>query len=130
MSVMAKRFPYFDGNWKLAVPIKVREESWQQPIATKTHLGWTIQGGKTNSSTQHMLNIHTCVCQKRCEELYELVKTYFNMEKPIPSTSLSTDDSCAMEILNSTCKQIGERYEVGLMWKNSHSYDNAFRRLM
>ena len=64
-------------NWKLAVPIKICEGNWQQPIVTKTRFGWTIQGGKINNSTQHMLNIHTCACQKDYNELHEAVKIIF-----------------------------------------------------
>ncbi|XP_037806228.1 uncharacterized protein LOC119600203 [Lucilia sericata] len=33
-------------NWKLAVPLKIREGSWNQPIASKTRLGWALQGSR------------------------------------------------------------------------------------
>ncbi|GBP17520.1 hypothetical protein EVAR_74114_1 [Eumeta japonica] len=122
-------------NWKLAVPLKVREGGWHQPIATKTRLGWAIQGGKSSSPEQHLLNIHTCICKNRDDELHELVKNYFSMEMPISSTRGSQADADALEILKSSCKQVDKQYEVGLIWKNRNiqlpeSYDNVLRRLI
>ncbi|KAI8115057.1 hypothetical protein CVS40_12665 [Lucilia cuprina] len=46
-------------NWRLAVPLKIREGARDQPIATKTRIGWTLQGSGTDSRSIPSLNIHT-----------------------------------------------------------------------
>lgn len=86
--------------------------------------------------SEHRLFIHTCVCQKRYDELHEFVKSYFNVEAAKSSALLSTADSSAMNTLKATCKKVDGRYEVGLLWRSNNdaqlpeSYANAFRRLM
>jgi len=81
MEELAMKFPYLKGlpiatytngrptiivgadNWNLAVTLRIREEAWCQPIASKTRLGWTLQiapSKKTN--TEGHVNIHECRC--------------------------------------------------------------------
>ncbi|XP_036347095.1 uncharacterized protein LOC118756437, partial [Rhagoletis pomonella] len=122
-------------NWKLAVPLKIREGSWFQPIASKTRLGWTLQGCHANQSREFMVNVHTCDCEKSLRRLHEAVKNYFNLEEPKPKQLLSADDNKALAILNASCKKVSNRYEVGLLWRNEdvvlpESYGNAYKRLM
>ena len=116
-------------NWKLAVPRKLREGKWDEPIATKCMLGWSIQGGRNTQSAR--LNIHRCSCD--WEKLHEEVKNSFNLE-PVSSRSIISDEEQrSMRILDETCQRTGGKYEVGLLWKNDEvampeSYGNALKR--
>ena len=92
-------------------------------------------GGNNGRLADPGLNIHTCAYQKNYDDLHDRVKNYFNIVSPTSCALLSTADSDAMELLQTTCKKINGRFEVDLLWKNSDaklpdSYDNAYRRLM
>ncbi|XP_075150658.1 uncharacterized protein LOC142224756 [Haematobia irritans] len=122
-------------NWKIAVPLKIREGLWNQPIATKTRLGWTIQGPHGKGQQTTWLNIHTCECEKNYNELHKLVKEQFNLEESASKSLVSTEDPKSIETLRTTCRKVDDYYEVGLLWKNHvsklvESYDNAYKRLM
>ncbi|XP_036347102.1 uncharacterized protein LOC118756446, partial [Rhagoletis pomonella] len=122
-------------NWQLAVPLKIREGSWHQPIATKTRLGWAIQGQRGGSSSNTWLNIHSCACKAEYEKLHELVKQHFKLDDSQRVTLLSSDDQRALAILNSTCRKIDDRYEVSLLWRHEEvklpdSYEMARKRLV
>ncbi|XP_073821123.1 uncharacterized protein [Musca autumnalis] len=117
-------------NWKLAVPLKIREGLWNQPIATKTRLGWTIQGPNDCYRPGSWLNIH----QEKYNELHQMVKENFNLEDSSVKTVVSAQDSMSMKILKTSCQNVDGRYEVGLLWKYNvkqlpESYNNARKRL-
>ncbi|XP_036347068.1 uncharacterized protein LOC118756408 [Rhagoletis pomonella] len=121
-------------NWKLAVPLKVKEGNWSQPIASKTRLGWTLQGYESYQGGKFRLNVHTCDCQMKYDELHEVVKDSFALDSPKSMEVISEDDVKAFDILNSSSKQVNGRYEVGLLWRNPtealpSSYLNALQRL-
>ncbi|XP_073836062.1 uncharacterized protein isoform X2 [Musca autumnalis] len=121
-------------NWKLAVPLKIREGLWNQPIATKTRLGWTIQGPNDCYRPGSWLNIHHCDCQEKYNELHQMVKENFNLEDSSVKTVVSAQDSMSMNILKTSCQNVDGRYEVGLLWKYNvkqlpESYNNARKRL-
>ncbi|XP_037943341.1 uncharacterized protein LOC119676179 [Teleopsis dalmanni] len=108
-----------------------------EPIAAATKLGWVAYG-----PTQYNVNpiINVLHMRKTYDiKLHQLVKEYFELDSlGIKNTSTlfeSTEDSRARKILEDTVKNIGERYEVGLLWKedNIHlppSYEMAKRRLL
>ncbi|XP_070851443.1 uncharacterized protein [Drosophila suzukii] len=77
MEELAMKFPYLKGlpitsyanvrptiivgadNWNLAVPLRIREGAWRQPIASKTRLGWTLQiPPSKRSNAEGHVNIH------------------------------------------------------------------------
>ncbi|XP_073821397.1 uncharacterized protein [Musca autumnalis] len=121
-------------NWKLAVPLKIREGLWNQPIATKTRLGWTIQGPNDCYRQGSWLNIHHCDCEEKYNELHQMVKENFNLEDSSVKTVVSAQDSRSMNILKTSCQKVDGRYEVGLLWKYNvkqlpESYNNARKRL-
>ncbi|XP_075158026.1 uncharacterized protein LOC142231296 [Haematobia irritans] len=120
-------------NWKLAIPLKIREGDWDQPIAAKTRLGWSIQGGKSSSKAIQNLNIHTCECEKLYEELHALVKAQYNIDSTPEKNIMSKNDQIAISVLSQKCKYTARRYEAGLIWQNDAislppSYDNALKR--
>lgn len=121
-------------NPNLISSLKIREGKWNQPVASKTRLGWTLFGG---SSMTGKLNLHMCTCSKD-EELHELVKHYFSEESvgvsPPLVDPMSSDDERALRIMEETCKFNNGRYEVGLLWKNENtvlpnSLPTAMKRL-
>ncbi|XP_017472746.1 PREDICTED: uncharacterized protein LOC108363754 [Rhagoletis zephyria] len=121
-------------NWKLAIPLKVKEGAWSEPIASKTRLGWTLQGCESSRKENFRLNVHTCECQLKYDHLHEMVKDFFVLEAPKATEILSEDDAKAVDIKTNTCQQSNGRYEVGLLWRNPNeplpsSYSNAVRRM-
>ncbi|XP_036347310.1 uncharacterized protein LOC118756663, partial [Rhagoletis pomonella] len=148
---IAKKYPHLNGlpiesynkvkpslligaeNWKLAVPLKVKEGAWMQPIASKTRLGWTVQGGQNDHIFDFRLNVHYCDCQKGYLELHERVKEFFRLESPDASNLLSAEDQTAVDLMNATCRKVDGFYEIGLPWRDPNvslpdSYSNALNR--
>ncbi|XP_070854714.1 uncharacterized protein [Drosophila suzukii] len=116
-------------NWKIAVPRRIREGKWNDPIASKCMLGWTIQGSA--NSNRHV-SMHHCDCNWR--ELHDEVKEQFNLESISPKKLLSSEDKRAVEILEQTCQNKCGKYEVGLLWRNDlqklpESRTTALKRL-
>ncbi|XP_075167473.1 uncharacterized protein LOC142239564 [Haematobia irritans] len=121
-------------NWHLAVPLKVREGPRNQPIASKTRLGWTLQASSSETARDFRINMHSCDCQKKYEELHEMVKSYFTLESVRPTQLFSSEDNKAMHILERTCKLVNNHYETGLLWRDENvrlpaSFNQALNRL-
>ncbi|XP_037024141.1 uncharacterized protein LOC119066028 [Bradysia coprophila] len=125
---------------RLMVSLKTVEGQADQPIASKTRLGWVIQGpsykGGENSNRQFSMNI--CECQVDDNNLHQLVKDYFQSENlgvSIPNTLMeSKENQRAREIMESTTSKRNGRYETGLLWKYDqielpNSYPMALKRL-
>ncbi|XP_075170238.1 uncharacterized protein LOC142242552 [Haematobia irritans] len=106
-------------NPNLIASMKVREGGWNQPVASKTRLGWTIFGG--TQKRVFNLNIHKCVCGSDII-LHDLVKAFFSDENigilPPEAMPNSKEDQRAIDIIENTCSFKDGRYEVGLLWKN------------
>lgn len=135
MEAIVKEYPYLKGipiksyfnekptvliganNWNIAVPLRIREGRWNQPIATKTRIGWLIQGPSHTSQNKAWLNIHGCDCKKKYEDLHQLVKESFHLEDPGAKVVLSEEDSKVLYTLKTTCQNIDGRYKVGLLEK-------------
>ncbi|XP_073814325.1 uncharacterized protein [Musca autumnalis] len=114
--------------------LKDTEGLWNQPIATKTRLGWTIQGPNDCYRQCSCINIHHCDCEEKNNELHQMVKENFNLENSSVKTVVSAQDSRSMNILKTSCQKVDGRYEVGLLWKYNvrqlpESYNNARKRL-
>nr|XP_043069359.1 uncharacterized protein LOC122322069 [Drosophila bipectinata] len=116
-------------NWKLAVPRKIREGKWNEPIASKCMLGWSIQG---SANPQRFIFMHHCDCD--WQELYDDIKEHFNLDALVPRKLYSAEDELAAKILENTCQKKSGKYEVGLPWRGgidklSESRRNALKRL-
>ncbi|XP_065365528.1 uncharacterized protein LOC135958553 [Calliphora vicina] len=121
-------------NWRLAVPLKIREGGRTQPIATKTRLGWTLQGSGTDLNKFSTLNIHTCECDTQYRNLHDEVKEYFGLDTPQEKNILSSENNRVMQILETTAIKKNQQFEVGLLWKDEvpqlpESYEVACHRL-
>lgn len=110
------------------------------PMLTLTKIGWTIHGpakGVTMES-EKIVSANIC-CEKSLDDLNDLVKKQMSLENfGVVATSTdrqkSEDDRKAVELAESTIKNIGSRYEIGLPFVNREdkfveSYTTAFHRL-
>ncbi|XP_070075691.1 uncharacterized protein [Drosophila takahashii] len=118
-----------NNNWKLAVPRKVKEGKWNDPIASKCILGWGLQG---STSPKTVFSMHHCQCN--WDKIEKSVRESFCVESVTPKTFRSVDDEKALEILDKTCSKSEGHYQVGLLWRNNNpilpeSYNNAVKRL-
>lgn len=124
-------------NVTLITSLKLREGSSGQPVAVKTRLGWVIFGG--SSSSEDLQTYHVCECQNNLDlDMNHTLKNFIALENLLteqPSKALlSVEDERALQIMDSTLKFLGDRYEIGLIWKFDDfavppSYPMAYRRL-
>lgn len=64
-------------NYKLVMPLSTKSGKWEDPIASKTYLGWTIHGVHRHPSNEVRLNLHRCDCSnKENSDLNSLVETF------------------------------------------------------
>jgi len=97
-------------NWKLAVPRRLREGKWNDPIASKCILGWGPQG---STSSKTAFSMHHCQCN--WDEIEKSIKESFCVETVTPKTFRSVDDEKALKILDRTCSKNEGHYQVGLL---------------
>ncbi|XP_058449077.1 uncharacterized protein LOC131429043 [Malaya genurostris] len=124
-------------NAHLSVTLKRRERQVDEPIATKTRLGWAIHGPILTMGNERCFNMHLCKCVREEDDLHELVKQYFSLENmgvSIPQSIDTEENQRAKQILQSTTQRVGFRFEIGLLWKFDEfefpdSYFMAVRRL-
>ena len=117
------------------------------PIASKTRLGWTVFGKAAQSMgiialTHHkhsgvQLSIQESTIKD--DDLHRLVKGYFTTENfgvMTPKRDLiSEENERALKIMNRSLKKVEGRYEIGLLWRKDNiklpdSYPMAFNRLL
>ena len=108
------------------------------PVATKTALGWTVHGPTCKAVTAERVLFHATKDDDAEDELHLLVKDSFSTEsfgvKVCEAQEVNVEDDRAMMLLRTTTKRIGERFETGLLWKNDgfsypESKRDAMRRL-
>lgn len=110
---------------KLGIPFEKREGSWDQPIVTRTRLGWVIHGSQGKELSNSQSNF-SCVINSLSpdEQLHDMVKYYFTTESfgVSPSMNLkeSSEDVRAKELLNETKNKIENGYEIGLLWRSEN----------
>ncbi|XP_068144176.1 uncharacterized protein [Drosophila tropicalis] len=149
---LAKEFPHLAGlpiasytnarpsiligtnNWNLAVPLKIKEGAWHQPIASKTRLGWALQSSTRSRATRANVSVHMCGCRDADAKLHEIIKQAFSLDATTAKPLSSPEETQALTRLESTTSLKNGRYEVGLMWKDPEvllpdSYANALKRL-
>ncbi|XP_059218042.1 uncharacterized protein LOC131994912 isoform X2 [Stomoxys calcitrans] len=112
------------------------------PIVSTTRLGAVIYGpipGEEPTNIKRALHVRKCVYQNDVlKELSDMMRGYFDVEtlgtkipvKPIKSK----EDERAMGILETNTKQVNDRYECSLLWREDvrpipDSYNMALNRL-
>lgn len=126
-------------NWPLLVNRKIIAGTWNGPAVSKTLLGWVLHGNINDMqpSYQIVCRVHHDNRREKDEFdiLHNLVKQQWQLENfDNHKKTISVEDKRAVDILNSTMKRIGDRYETGLLWRNPNivlpeSKTNALRRL-
>ncbi|XP_062557546.1 uncharacterized protein LOC134222411 [Armigeres subalbatus] len=110
-------------NANLTLPLKGKEGSWGQPIATKTRLGWIIHGGieqVTDYVSYH--SPQKCSCGVTNDAvLHTAVSDYLSMEslgisKPKHNLA-SVVDQRAVDILKTIKQDENGHYVSNLLWK-------------
>lgn len=111
-------------NGKLGLPRGYREGKDNEPIATKTLLGWVVHGASGESSNDKHTNayhhFHICDCDK---QLHQLVKDLYSTESLGGTKNMNTLESAseqhARHILETTTTRVNDRFETGLLWKSN-----------
>lgn len=122
-------------NYHLVMPRTFVEEG-AGPIASKSKLGWAIHGPNEISVTENF-SFHVCQSTSSDDDLHSLVKENFKLDEAglyNRAEVFSREDKQAMEIMKSSLKFNGDRYQLPLLWKNEdtplpESKRNAMKRL-
>ena len=105
-----------------------------KPWAVRTKLGWMLSG----PLPQHeAAKLATESLVADVDPLADQVKSWWSLESYASNCSVSgrsKEDDKALEMLKATTKFDGERYEVGLLWKNAkphlpNNYSSAVSQL-
>ena len=91
-----------------------------KPWAVQTKLGWMLTGSLPQQETAKLATESLDAAE--VDPIADQVKTWWSMESYASNCSVSgksKEDDKALEMLKATTKFDGERYEVGLLWKNA-----------
>ncbi|XP_058817676.1 uncharacterized protein LOC131680985 [Topomyia yanbarensis] len=115
-------------NCRLGHALRSVEGGENEPVVSKTRLGWMIYGpctmesGTTNSGYSSYHSFHICPCVREEErDLNAALKEYYSIESLGISGSQkslhSKDEERAIKILSTETRLVGNRYETGLLWR-------------
>ena len=97
------------------------------PDGILTPFGWIAVGctGKANTEGRGVFHIGSLKICDHDLQLHESVDRFWSTEalctKPMNGPLLSADDRQAITLLNSSIRHLGDRYKVGLTWKDPAS---------
>lgn len=119
----------------LTIPRETIEHEENEPMATNCKLGWSVHGSGLTSFIENF-NYHVCE-RTDTDDLHLLVKNSFKLEDSclhVDDSKLSREDSKALDIMEKSIKYDGNRYEIGMLWKDENailpeSRSNALKRL-
>ncbi|XP_055918648.1 uncharacterized protein LOC129950751 [Eupeodes corollae] len=108
-------------DWHLAVPSRTRLAEWNDPVATKCKLGWSVFGSSSSSKSQN-INYHIEEYSHPDDEnLDDMMRHFFSVDSlgvKIPKYDLiSKEESRAKMIMDETTKFDKNRFETGLLWR-------------
>ena len=106
-----------------------------KPWVVRTKLGWMLSGPLPQQETAKLATERLVAAE--VDPLADQVKTWWSMETYASNCSVSgrsKEDERALEMLKATTKFDGERYEVGLLWRNAkphlpNNYSSAVSQL-
>ena len=105
-----------------------------EPVAKRTKLGWLVIGSDNLKEQDHVCAINLME-PLNLERFYEFETLGVQAKDcPCPNIAVSRDEKRAMELMESSCKRLGNRYTIGLPWKKDkallpNNYRLAERRL-
>lgn len=121
-------------NAHLLMPMEKRMGDENTPMAMRTKLGWILFGNVIESIAQdYVMTI------EEDNEMRNMMKQYFSTEdfgvKPVENLPKSKEEKRAENIITDTLKYVGNKYEIGMLFKEDNvqfpdSYRNAERRLI
>ncbi|XP_049294139.1 uncharacterized protein LOC125769448 [Anopheles funestus] len=108
-------------NCHLSQSLKTAEGKCDEPVASKTRLGWVVYA-PCPVPARHMQSFHVCTCGGSSDDrLTAIVKEYFTLESiGIDKSSKvleSKDNERALAILERETKFKDDHYETGLLWR-------------
>ncbi|XP_058456808.1 uncharacterized protein LOC131434170 [Malaya genurostris] len=120
---------------RLLTALRTREGNNNEPVATKTRLGWCIFGKSSqNSNVMEQLNVHIDDGMSN-RDLHQWMKQFFAVEESSVTVKPEADeDKRARQIMETTTQRVNGAFETGLLWKYDHicfpdSYPMALRRM-
>lgn len=105
-----------------------------EPVAKRTKLGWLVIGSDNLQKQDHVCAINLME-PLNLERFYEFETLGVQAKDcPCPNIAVSRDEKRAMELMESSCKRLGNLYTIGLPWKKDkallpNNYRLAERRL-
>lgn len=111
----------------VSLVLQSREGKPEQPIATKTRLGWTVCGASYENRGSSMVHytFHIGTTATSDEDLHQAMKEYFSLDSmgvvKSNQSLLSSEDQRAYSLLEARTIRKGNRYETGLLWR----FDNS-----
>lgn len=124
---------------KLGLMYEIREGRWDEPVATRTRLGWVIHGNEVNcDESQSKFSCFVCECGVS-DDLSNMMRAFHSTEsfgvKVVAKLIEAKEDIRAREVLKLTSKKKGSLYETGLLWRRDdvklpESKHMALKRLM
>ena len=104
----------------LLVHLEVRQGRWDEPIAVKTPLGWTLFG---NVSQGHCgtMNVNFLTSDKESTLQHQIERFWeidsYASKQVLPESTLSVEDKRALAILESSTVKEEGHYKTALLWK-------------
>lgn len=126
---------------RLSTPLESVEGEDNQPIASRSRLGWTVYGPTGGTGSFNYVNHHKiqkCPCSDRDDNLHDLIKEHFSIDNfGVSINSMNTEskeNQRALEMLKKFTVRKENRFETRLLWKNDaymlpDSYNMARKRL-
>jgi hypothetical protein len=124
---------------KLGLATQIRKGRWNQPVASKTALGWVIHGKKKSDSPNNVSrSLFVGECKKEVD-LHRQIDGCFSTEnfgiRVVEQPAEVREIGGAKQIMKDTTKFEGRRYETDLLWRMDKvsfpdSRPMAMRRLM
>ncbi|XP_058449080.1 uncharacterized protein LOC131429046 [Malaya genurostris] len=124
-------------NIHLFAPLESRVGKPNEPIAVRSKIGWTVYGTENSAPSAHTyLNLHSVEPMSN-QYLHDMLREQYVLDETAVTTFAipePVEDKRAREILESTTKRVGDRYETGLLWREDarrfpDSYSMAVRRM-
>ena len=100
---------------------EVRVGDVGQPVAIRTAFGWTITGSVTDFIPETTREVMCIEHTDGDEQLVEIIRQWWATESfgtLSGADNSSREDTIAQALLESTAKKCGDRYEVGILWRN------------
>ncbi|XP_059061629.1 uncharacterized protein LOC131854526 [Achroia grisella] len=133
-------------NYHLLIPLQTSLGNKNEPVATRTPLGWCIHGclgipehKQSSHSTLLISELHSLPVdesERMLRDIHDEVRRSFTIESMGVSGKPreNADDIRALTVMEQTATLINGRWEVGLPWKDEscrmpNSFPNAVRRL-